>query len=172
MFSRSLRRFQPLARAALLSRRHFMMPPEFRVFNRLVEDFFREPLFTGPRLLTQVEPYGVLSGMRLFREDNKLVAQMRLPQNVKPEDVKIALKDGRLCVSIRSEVNQENFRSVKEFHEELKLNDSTVLMDKMEAYVDSIEGRLRIEAPLKEPEQSGQVRLNIDMGSKAIDDKK
>lgn len=42
----------------------------------------------------------------------------------------------------------------------------------MEAYVDSIEGRLRIEAPLKEPEQSGQVRLNIDMGSKAIDDKK
>lgn len=89
MFSRSLRRFQPLARAALLSRRHFMMPPEFRVFNRLVEDFFREPLFTGPRLLTQVEPYGVLSGMRLFREDNKLVAQMRLPQNVKPEDVKV-----------------------------------------------------------------------------------
>lgn len=61
---------------------------------------------------------------------------------------------------------------MKEFHEELKLNDSTVLMDKMEAYVDSIEGRLRIEAPLKEPEQSGQVRLNIDMGSKAIDDKK
>lgn len=99
MFSRSLRQLQPMLRTASLSRgRHFMVPAEFRVFNRLVEDFFREPLFT-PRFLTPVEPYSVQSGMRFFKEDGKLVAQMRLPQNVKPEDVKVG---GVMCLYLGS----------------------------------------------------------------------
>ncbi|OQR70778.1 hypothetical protein BIW11_11409 [Tropilaelaps mercedesae] len=165
MFSRSLRQLQPIMRAASLSRdRHSLVGPEFRIFNRLVEDFFREPFF-APRIFTPVEPLSAHSGMQFFKEDGKLVAQMNLPEDVKPENVKIALKNGRLCVSVRTEVEQENFRSVKEFHEELKLDDSVVLMDKLEAFVDSNEGRLRVEAPLKEPQADGRIRLNIDVSN-------
>lgn len=89
MMSRAMNLFRPAVRAASLTRaRHSMVPYEFRVFNRLVEDFFREPFLT-PRFLPRIEQMSVASGMRFFKEDGKLVAQMSLPADVKPENVKV-----------------------------------------------------------------------------------
>ena len=65
-------------------------------------------------------------------------------------------------VSFRFETKKDNFSSVSEFHEELKLKQ--VDFEKMEAVIDTEEGLLRIEAPLKEnfSRGEGQVKLNID----------
>lgn len=75
-------------------------------------------------------------------------------------NLQISLQDGRLCVSVRSEVDQENFRSLKEFREEIKL-DRGVILNKMEAFVDKDQARLRIEAPLEEPEAASGRRVNL-----------
>lgn len=85
--------------------RHSLVPPEFRAFNRLVEDFFREPLLFPRMTTSMLEPRmaapvslqaDVSSGMRFFKEDGKLVAQMDLPDDVKPEDVKVGVDGCRM----------------------------------------------------------------------------
>lgn len=74
------------------------------------------------------------------------------------------MENGRLCVAVRSEVSKDNFRSVKEFREEMRLDG--VVLEKLEAFVDRDNCALRIEAPLAAVEgaaqEGGRVRLQVE----------
>lgn len=101
MLSRAVRQIPPVVRVASQARaRHFLVPREFRAFDRLVEDFFRDPFFAAaPRLMPRNSAQmmesmsDVPSSFRFFKENGKFVAQMDLPADVKPEDVKVRKVD-------------------------------------------------------------------------------
>lgn len=84
----------------------------------------------------------------------------------------ISLKDGRLNVAFRFETKKQNYSSVSEFQEELKLDE--VDLEKMEAIFDIQQGVLRIEAPLKRVNAQipGQIKLEIQRSSEKVDQKK
>ncbi|XP_003742926.1 uncharacterized protein LOC100900878 [Galendromus occidentalis] len=163
MFARQLCRLRPaLTRRLPVRSRHMSLPAEFRALDRMMDDFFRQPMILSRPSFRRRDLLGEFeSRLHLHENDGKLIAQMGLPEGVKPEDVKISLKDDCLSVSFRFESKRENFTSVSEFHEKLKLDQ--VDFEKMEAMVDTHEGVLRIEAPLKDNKAGeSQVKLNID----------
>ena len=73
-----------------------------------------------------------------------------------------------MSVSFRFETKRQNYSSVSEFHEELKLDE--VDLEKMEAIVDTHQGVLKIEAPLKGVSAQGPGQIKLDIKRSSDDD--
>ena len=90
MFARQLARLRPAVTRMGVRSRHSLLPPEFRAMDRLMDDFFSKPmLLSRPSVFRRRDLFELDSRLRLHEDEGKLVAQMCLPEGVKPEDVKV-----------------------------------------------------------------------------------